>query len=60
MRRVGIIFGGFGPNDPELKARIAALKRGMLDLGWIEGRNVSYDLQIGGGDVERLGLRSAR
>ena len=26
----------------------------MQDLGWIEGRNVAYDLQIGGGDVERL------
>ena len=33
---------------------MAALKRGMQDLGWIEGRNVAYDLQIGGGDVERL------
>jgi putative tryptophan/tyrosine transport system substrate-binding protein len=54
VRRVGIIFGGFGPNDPELQARVAALKQGMQDQGWIEGRNVIYDLSIGGGDADRL------
>jgi putative ABC transport system substrate-binding protein len=54
VRRVAIIFGGFGPNDPELQARVKALKDGMQEHGWIEGRNVAYDLSIGGGDAERL------
>ena len=54
MRRVGIIFGGFRPNDPELQARVTALKRRLHDLGWAEGRNVTYDLRIGSGDQELL------
>lgn len=54
VRRIAVIFGGFGVNDPELHARVTALKSGMQDLGWVEGRNTIYTLDIAVGDLERL------
>jgi putative ABC transport system substrate-binding protein len=59
MRRVGIIFGGYGANDPELQARVGALKEGLRDLGWAEGRNIRFDLRIGGGDTDRIAAHAA-
>jgi putative tryptophan/tyrosine transport system substrate-binding protein len=54
VRRVGILFGGFSDSDPELKARVAAFKRQLQELNWIEGRNVHIDLRFGRGDKDRL------
>ena len=47
MRRIGILFGGFSDTDPEPRARIAAFRRHLKDLGWAEGHNVQIDLRIG-------------
>jgi putative ABC transport system substrate-binding protein len=38
VRRIAI-FMDLAEGDPEGQARVAALKRGLQDLGWIEGRN---------------------
>jgi putative ABC transport system substrate-binding protein len=42
MRRIAI-FMDFAEEDPEGQARVAALKRGLQDLGWIEGRNLRIE-----------------
>jgi putative tryptophan/tyrosine transport system substrate-binding protein len=41
-RRVGI-FMDLAEQDREGQTRVAAFREGMQKLGWIEGRNVSYD-----------------
>ena len=38
MRRVGVLMAV--ANDPEGQARLTALKEGLQDLGWTDGRNV--------------------
>jgi putative ABC transport system substrate-binding protein len=38
LRRIAV-FMDLAEGDPEGQARVAALKRGLQDLGWIEGRN---------------------
>ena len=42
IRRIGVLMPG-QENDPQSKARLAALREGMQKLGWIEGRNIQID-----------------
>jgi hypothetical protein len=39
MRRLGVLFS-VTEADAEGQARVAALKLGLLEHGWIEGRNL--------------------
>jgi putative ABC transport system substrate-binding protein len=46
-------------NDPEAQARVAALARGLRDLGWTEGRNLRTDYRgivVGGIDSVRAAV----
>ncbi len=51
-RRIGVL-SGFAENDPEMKARLAALRQGLEGLGWSEGRNIKIDYRWGAGDPGR-------
>jgi putative ABC transport system substrate-binding protein len=45
----------FGENDPEGRARLAALSRGLRDLGWTEGRNLQIEYRgIADASIERI------
>jgi ABC-type uncharacterized transport system substrate-binding protein len=44
---------GLAEHDPEGQARIAAFRRALQNLGWMEGRNVHVDARWAAGDVER-------
>ena len=37
-------------NDAEGQARVAALRDGLTDLGWIEGRNIEVEYRWAAGD----------
>ena len=50
MPRVGVLLG-LGEKDPEAKVRIQAFRRGMRDLGWIEGRNVQIEYRFAGSNL---------
>jgi putative ABC transport system substrate-binding protein len=39
MRRIGIMMNS-AADDPEPQVHLAALRQGLQQLGWIEGRNV--------------------
>jgi putative ABC transport system substrate-binding protein len=52
MRRIGVLTP-FTPDDAEGKAIVSALRQGLQDLGWTEGRNIRVEYRWGGGDVER-------
>jgi putative ABC transport system substrate-binding protein len=42
MRRVGVLMAA-AADDPEYKARVAALLQSLQQLGWADGRNVQVD-----------------
>ena len=44
---------GGDESDSAIKKRIAAFENGLHDLGWIDGRNVRFDLRFTAADPER-------
>ena len=52
MRRVGVLMGI--ANDAEGQARVAALRDGLTDLGWIEGRNIEVQYRWAAGQPELI------
>ena len=56
LRRIGILQTS---SEAAVAHVHAALKQGMQDLGWLEGKNVEYRIGYANGDVDRLdGLAS--
>jgi putative ABC transport system substrate-binding protein len=53
VRRIGILLSP-AHTDPEGHARIAAFQQGLQDLGWMEGRNISFEYRWAAGDAERM------
>ena len=43
----------FNAGDIEGQTLLAALQRGLRDLGWAEGRNLAIEVRWSGGDIER-------
>ena len=53
VRRIGMLLG-IAENDREAQSRIAAFRKGLRDLGWVEGRNVHIDYRFAAGDANRI------
>src|SRR5580692_11340841 len=53
VRRIGLL-AAFAADDPEMQARIAALRQGLESLGWSEGRNLRIDYRYAPGSAEQL------
>jgi putative ABC transport system substrate-binding protein len=53
MRRIGVLLGG-GEHDPQVEAIVAALAKGLQDLGWTDGRNLRIDYRWAVADVDRM------
>jgi putative tryptophan/tyrosine transport system substrate-binding protein len=54
VRRLGVMLSGPAEADAEGQARIAALKLGLLERGWVEGRNLKTDYRWPGADTGRM------
>jgi putative tryptophan/tyrosine transport system substrate-binding protein len=55
VRRVSVLLGaGLGAEDSDARARVAAFQRRLLQLGWIDGRNIALDIRWGAGDADRV------
>src|SRR5260370_19303401 len=52
VRRVGGLMS-LAKDDPGSLAEVAALQRGLAELGWVEGRNRDIEFRWPGGDLER-------
>ena len=52
MRRIGVLMNVV-QEDAGGPPEVMALRQGLTELGWIEGRNIQVDLRWPGGDIER-------
>jgi putative ABC transport system substrate-binding protein len=52
VRRIGILTGG--PNDALFRSELTAFQKALQHLGWIEGRNVEFNIRSGDNDAERV------
>jgi putative tryptophan/tyrosine transport system substrate-binding protein len=51
--RIGVLMGT-AESQASSQSYISALKNGLRDFGWIEGRNLRIDYRFSGGDIERM------
>jgi putative tryptophan/tyrosine transport system substrate-binding protein len=49
VRRIGVLFP-LAIDDPEVKLRLTTLQQTLARAGWIEGRNVHFDVRWSTGD----------
>ena len=59
MRRLGVLISGFTEADAEGQARVTALRLGLLEHGWVEGRNLEIHYRWGGADPSRMRVYAA-
>jgi putative tryptophan/tyrosine transport system substrate-binding protein len=52
MRRVGVLIN-LAESDPAAQRSVEGFRKGLRELGWVEGRNVQIDIRWGAGDRER-------
>ena len=56
MRRIAVLTGAAGSVSD---ARVRILIQALGELGWLEGRNVRFEIRHGGGDAEMLRKHAA-
>ena len=52
VRRIGILTGG--PNDAIFRFELTVFQKALQHLGWIEGRNVEFNVRSGDNNAERI------
>jgi len=57
VRRIGLLMGT--ADDREGQARVLALKQGLQELGWTDGRNIQIETRFGGADADRIRSHAA-
>ena len=50
VRHVGALMNG-DPGDAVGQGDLTAFRQGLMELGWIEGRNIDIELRWPGGDA---------
>ena len=53
VRQIGILWRG-DETDRRIQSELVALREGLAKLGWIEGRNVEFDVRYSADDPDRL------
>jgi putative tryptophan/tyrosine transport system substrate-binding protein len=53
VRRIGVLVGGT-ENDAMWQTPVAAFREVLVELGWIEGRNLRIDLRSGSSEDDRM------
>jgi ABC transporter substrate binding protein len=52
MHRIGVLMG-YPEGDKQAQAGADALRKGLQNLGWVEGRNIQLDYRWPGPDAEK-------
>jgi hypothetical protein len=50
VRRIGVLTGG--PNDTSFRSDLSAFQKRLKHLGWIEGRNVEFNVRSGDNNAQ--------
>jgi putative ABC transport system substrate-binding protein len=58
MRRIGVLMH-VAENDPDGRARIMVFVEALKELGWVEGRNLRFDVRWGPDDPDRYSSQAA-
>ena len=58
MRRIGVVIIN-GPDEPLGREHIAAFRKRMAELGWIEGQNIAIEYRYSGGNAELVRAHAA-
>jgi putative ABC transport system substrate-binding protein len=53
VRRIGVLMG-MDAGDPAGQSEVTALKQGLQELGWVEGRNLQIEYYWPGGEPDRI------
>jgi putative tryptophan/tyrosine transport system substrate-binding protein len=53
VRRIGVLMG-LDANDQVGQSEVRALKQGLQELGWMEGRNLQIEYGWAGGEPGRI------
>ncbi|MBS0518311.1 MAG: ABC transporter substrate-binding protein [Proteobacteria bacterium] len=53
LRRVAILLSSTA-SDPEGQARLASLREGLAQRGWVEGRTIQLDVHYGGAGAQAM------
>ena len=53
MRHIGVLMA-LKEDDPQGQADVVAFQRALLELGWIDGRNIRLDYRWATGDPDRV------
>src|SRR3954449_4828672 len=53
MRRIGVLMP-FAADNPQYQARTGAFAQGLMQLGWIDGRNVRIEYRASTGNAEEI------
>jgi len=53
MRRIGVLIAS-AEGDGSSSLGLSGFRKGLEDLGWIEGRDIQYDLRWGRIDLDRI------
>src|SRR5262249_38081801 len=56
VRRIGVLTGG--PNDSSFRSDLSAFQKALQHLGWIEGRNVEFNVRSGDNDAQRVAIEA--
>jgi len=59
MRRIGVLTGGGGADDPDMQVRVAAFLQGLAQLGWTDGRNVRIDTRWPAANADNIRKHAA-
>jgi putative ABC transport system substrate-binding protein len=57
VRRIGVLIGV--ADDRGGQARVTAIRQGLQELGWTDGRNIQIETRFGGGNVGRIRAHAA-
>jgi putative tryptophan/tyrosine transport system substrate-binding protein len=57
IRRIALLMGV--ADDREGQARVTALKQGLQELGWTDGRNIQIETRFAGADADRIRAHAA-
>jgi putative ABC transport system substrate-binding protein len=59
VRRIGMLVGGGGEDDPDMQARHGAFLQALAQLGWTDGRNVRIDTRWPAANADNLRKHAA-